>query len=87
MTPTHPTAQASEEELSLYRESVGRFLDEHCPPERIEEWRANKMVDRSLWNDAGAFGLLGASVPAEYGGLGGDFRHERIIIEACRCTT
>src|SRR3546814_6343989 len=79
----HPASDTcfGEEELAIYRDSVGRFLDEHAPPERIETWRDNKVVDRSAWLDAGAFGLLGASVPAEYGGLGGDFRHERIIIE------
>lgn len=79
----HPasTAHFTEEELSIYRDSVGRFLDEHCPPERIEQWGKDKVVERSVWHDAGAFGLLGASVPVEYGGLGGDFRHERIIVE------
>lgn len=82
-TPSvHPgMSQFNDEDLAIFRESVSRFLDEHASPERNESWRRNKIVDRSVWYDAGAFGLLGASVPAEFGGLGGDFRHERIIIE------
>lgn len=76
------TAIADEiEELALFRDQLGRFLDDVAPPERIAQWNANKVVPRDLWRQAGAFGLLGASVPVEHGGLGGDFRHERVIIE------
>nr|WP_255326616.1 acyl-CoA dehydrogenase family protein [Sphingobium sp. EM0848] len=71
----------TDEDLTLYRDSIARFLDEHASPERNEKWRRDKVVERSVWTEAGGFGMLGASVPAEYGGLGGDFRHERIIIE------
>ena len=34
-----------------------------------------------MWNKAGAAGLLGLSMPEEYGGAGGDFRHEAILME------
>ncbi len=79
---THPgISDFTDEDLSIFRESVSKFLDEHASEDRNESWRKNKVVDRSVWLEAGAFGMLGASVPAEYGGLGGDFRHERIIIE------
>ena len=65
----------------MFRESVARFLDTHAPPEKLSQWSADKVVERSLWREAGAFGMLGVTVPAEYGGLGGNFRHERVIIE------
>lgn len=68
-------------ELAVFRHSVSRFLDEVATPEIIEQWEKNKIVDRAAWLKAGEFGLLGASIPSEYGGLGGDFRHERVIIE------
>jgi acyl-CoA dehydrogenase len=79
--PAGSSAAFSEEDLALFRAGVARFLDEHCPPEAIARWSRAKVVDRALWREAGRFGLLGISVPAEYGGLGGDFRHERILIE------
>ncbi|NWK96044.1 acyl-CoA dehydrogenase [Sphingobium lactosutens] len=81
-SPFHANASDfTDEDLAIYRDSIARFLDEHASAERNEKWRRDKVVERSVWHDAGRFGMLGASVPAQYGGLGGDFRHERIIIE------
>ena len=37
--------------------------------------------DRESWRRIGEAGYLGASMPAAYGGGGGDFLHEAIIIE------
>jgi len=68
-------------ELEIFRHSVSRFLDEVATPERIAEWERNKIVDREAWLKAGEFGLLGVSVPVEYGGAGADFNYERVIIE------
>jgi acyl-CoA dehydrogenase len=68
------------EELSILAEGVRRFLDEHAPSESIRRWRANGMIDRELWRRAAAAGLLCPSIPSEYGGAGGDFRHETAIL-------
>jgi acyl-CoA dehydrogenase len=37
-------------------------------------------VPRQLWNDAGEAGLLGLSMPEEDGGMGGDYRHEVVLM-------
>ncbi len=34
-----------------------------------------------MWTRAGAAGLLGCDIPAEHGGLGGDFGHECVVYE------
>lgn len=72
----------ADEELSIFANSVGRFLDDVAAPQAIDQWREAKQVDPAVWRRAGDSGLLGVSVPAEFGGGGGDFRHEAAIIEA-----
>ncbi len=68
------------EELSILRDSVRKFMEQEIVPHR-ERWRQEGKVDRDLWRRAGDAGLLLVSTPEEYGGLGGNFRHEAIIIE------
>ena len=38
------------------------------------------MYKRQFWREAGAAGFLGVSVPSEYGGQGGDFRHDVVLV-------
>jgi acyl-CoA dehydrogenase len=67
-------------ELTLFRDTVRRFFAAEVVP-HIADWRRAGMVAREAWRRAGAAGLLCASMPAEFGGGGGDFRHEAILIE------
>jgi len=69
------------DELNIFADSVGHFLDENAPPNEIKRWSEEGSVGRALWEKAGAAGLLGVSVPEAYGGVGGDFRHEVVIME------
>jgi acyl-CoA dehydrogenase len=71
-----------EEDIVLIADMVERFYEKHAPPELCEKWRHQKQVDRALWEQAAADGLLCVSIPTEYGGGGGDLRHEAIISEA-----
>ncbi|MCH9673291.1 MAG: acyl-CoA dehydrogenase family protein, partial [Gammaproteobacteria bacterium] len=48
---------------------------------QVERWIANEILDRDAWSKAGQAGLLLADVPTEYGGGGGDFAHEVVILE------
>lgn len=75
------TSTFTQEDLDMFRDGVVRFLDAECPPEQIARWNENKVVEREMWTTGADFGLLGLSVPEEYGGMGGDFRHERILVE------
>jgi acyl-CoA dehydrogenase len=71
----------AEEDLNIFEAAVGRFFEEHATPEDTARWRANGIVDRDLWRKAGEAGLLGLSIPEEWGGAGGDYRHEVILMD------
>ncbi len=70
-----------DEEISIFADAVGKFYAKHAPEKRVHKWRDDGQVERAFWNEAGEAGLLGASVPEEYGGHGGDFRHEMVVID------
>jgi acyl-CoA dehydrogenase len=70
-----------DEDILIFEESVGRFFEEHAPPDRVEKWRRDGIVERAMWREAGEACLLCLSVPEQYGGQSGDFRHEAILME------
>lgn len=70
----------NDEEMDIFSDAVGHFFEKECAP-HVPAWRKAGVVPRETWTRAGEMGLLCASVPEEYGGAGGDFRHEAIIIE------
>lgn len=70
-----------DEVINIFRDSVARFLQEHATPEKVAGWRDAGQVPRDLWRAAGEAGLLGASLPEQYGGSGGDFRFDVVIME------
>ena len=71
----------ADEEIAVFRDAVGKFFDAHAPEKRVEKWREDGMVERAFWEEAGAAGLLGMTVPEEYGGHGGDFRHDLVVLD------
>jgi len=70
-----------DEEIAIFADAVGKFYQQHAPEKRVQKWREDGMVEREFWREAGAAGLLGVSVPTEYGGHGGDFRHDIVVID------
>jgi acyl-CoA dehydrogenase len=83
MTPLNvpPPDYMCDGELVMFRDSVGRFLDQHADPAIVQTWRDNGIVPRGAWKRAGDMGLLCLCISAEHGGIGGDFRHEVILME------
>jgi alkylation response protein AidB-like acyl-CoA dehydrogenase len=69
-----------EDEHDLFREQVRRFAETEIEP-RIAGWNRDGRTDRETWRRCGEAGFLGANAPEEYGGAGGDFRYDAIIIE------
>ena len=75
-----PSSWRDDEEMNIFSDAVGQFFERECQP-HVQDWREAGLVPREIWTKAGEAGLLCASMPEEYGGAGGDFRHEAIIIE------
>jgi len=71
----------AEEEIVIFEDAIGKFFDEHASEATVAQWRKNHCVDREMWNKAGEAGLLGLSTPEQYGGAGGDYRHEVVLME------
>jgi acyl-CoA dehydrogenase len=68
------------EELAMWRETAIRFIEKEMAP-ADEEARKRGHVGHALWRKAGELGLLCSDIPEEYGGGGGDFRHEAVFYE------
>ncbi|MDO7867498.1 acyl-CoA dehydrogenase family protein [Nocardioides jiangxiensis] len=75
-----PVSRWMDEDLKDFRDLARTFAEKEIKP-NVEKYIANKQVDRDLWNKAGALGLLCASISEEYGGGGGTFAHEAVLIE------
>jgi long-chain-acyl-CoA dehydrogenase len=69
------------DEHRMLADSVARFFRERFVP-RAAEWRAAGRMGRDTWLEAGANGLLCPAMPEAYGGGGGNFAHDAVIIEA-----
>ncbi|MHC2576455.1 acyl-CoA dehydrogenase [Bradyrhizobium diazoefficiens] len=67
-------------DLESFRRTVRQFLEREIVPRR-ETWEKQQHVDRALWLKAGELGMICASIPAEYGGMGGTYAHEAVIVE------
>ncbi len=69
-----------DDDLRMLREAISRFVETEMLPFDAQ-WRKQHTVGKEVWRKAGAAGFLLMDVPAEYGGGGGDFRHEALLYE------
>ena len=80
-----PTATWFNDDHRLYADSVGRFFADHLVP-NIERWNEEEIVERNFWHQAGAAGILGATIPQTHGGAGGGIAFDAITAyEQARC--
>jgi len=69
-----------DEELSIMRDAVRKFIEKEFSPV-TKRWEEQGFVDRDAWLKAGDSGLLCASIPEKWGGGGGNFKHEMVLVE------
>ena len=68
------------EEHEAFRRTVRSFLETEVVPQ-YPKWEEDGVTPADIWRRAGEVGLLGTSVPVEYGGSGGDFRYDAVVLE------
>jgi acyl-CoA dehydrogenase len=64
----------------LFRDTVKRFIAAEMLP-HYAEWEEAGIAPREIWAKAGGAGLLGTSIPSEYGGAEAGFLYDAIVIE------
>ncbi|RAI00985.1 acyl-CoA dehydrogenase [Acuticoccus sediminis] len=69
--PFQLETQLTEDER-LIRETANAYAQEKLQPRVMEAWR-NEHTDREIFNEMGELGLLGVTVPEEYGGVGAGY--------------
>ena len=67
-------------EVQTFQKRVRRFIENDLVPQQ-ERWREQRGADPEAWIAAGESGILLPDVPREYGGGGGSFAHEAIVLE------
>src|SRR5580765_5896501 len=68
------------DDVQMFRMTVRQFVEKEFAPHQAR-WREQHGPDAQAWMRAGAAGLLLPEVPEEYGGGGGTFAHEAVVLE------
>ncbi len=69
------------EHIVLLQSTLRRFVSEHMPREAAARWDSDNHFPRDVFEKLGALGLMGLTVPEEYGGAGRDILATMIVIE------
>jgi acyl-CoA dehydrogenase len=80
MTSTSYESPWMSEETLIFRRTVRRFIEKELAPHH-DRWAEQGRPDAEAWTRAGAAGLLLSDVPERYGGGGGTFAHEAVVVE------
>jgi acyl-CoA dehydrogenase len=73
----HPPFTDEHEEL---RESVRGFIERELAPHAMQ-WEQERWFPDEVFATMAAQGLLGLKYPVQYGGQGGDYLHEAVLVE------
>jgi acyl-CoA dehydrogenase len=77
---SNPASPWMTDEARAFRKKVRQFIENELAPHQ-DRWSKQGYPDASVWPKAGSMGVLLPEVPQEYGGRGGTFAHEAVIVE------
>ena len=72
-----------DEDHDAFRDVVKEFIKRYASDEKRRQWDAAGEIDRATMLAAGEAGVIGLSVPEEFGGAGmlQDYRFRSIVLE------
>jgi acyl-CoA dehydrogenase len=76
---THESTWTTDDVRS-FRATARQFIQQELVPHQAR-WRQQQRPDVEAWTAAGRAGLLLPDVPEQYGGGGGTFAHEAVVLE------
>jgi acyl-CoA dehydrogenase len=80
MSPASYESPWMNDDVGTFRKAVRQFIHKEFVPHQAR-WCAQHHPDKHAWLAAGAIDMLLPDVPEEYGGGGGTFAHEAVVLE------
>jgi alkylation response protein AidB-like acyl-CoA dehydrogenase len=72
---------AEQEHIEMLRDSIRRFVEKRMPREDAARWDKANHFPRDIFDELGALGVMGLTVPEEHGGAGRDIVATMMVIE------
>lgn len=69
------------EHIRLIRDSVRKFVATHMPREAARKWDRENIFPRDVYAELGRMGVMGLTIPTEFGGQGVDLPATMTVIE------
>lgn len=69
------------EHIRMLRSSLQRFVEEHMPRAEAARWDRDNIFPREVFDHLADLGVMGLTVPEEYGGSGRDILATMVVIE------
>ncbi|WP_254302542.1 acyl-CoA dehydrogenase family protein [Sphingobium chlorophenolicum] len=69
------------EHVAMLRDRLGRFIEDHMPRNKAAKWDAENYFPRDVFDRLADLGVMGLTVPEEFGGAGRDILATMIVIE------
>jgi len=70
-----------QDHIEMLRETLRRFVEKRMPREDVARWDKDNHFPRDVFGELGELGVMGLTVPEEYGGAGRDIVATMMVIE------
>ncbi|MEX0407330.1 acyl-CoA dehydrogenase family protein [Aquibium sp. LZ166] len=72
---------AEPDHIRMLRDTMRKFVDAHMSRSEAARWDQDNVFPRDVFDELAALGVMGLTIPEEYGGAGRDITATMIVIE------